>query len=641
MATEVMRSVRNGLWGTVFLTLTGAIAWGAPCSSDTFSHFIVVDQFGYTPDMRKVAVIRTPVVGYDAAQHFEPGPVYQVIDAENCRIVLESAPVVWGGGQVDASSGDRVWQFDFTAVQATGRYVIRDRDKNEISGVFEVSANPYRQVLVQAVRYFYYQRAGVAKVEPYAAAAWTDGADHLGPRQDTQARHLMKKDDPSTERDLHGGWWDAGDYNRYTNWHNDYIISLLTTYIERPAVFTDDFNIPESGNGIPDLIDEVKWGMDWLIRMQNPDGSMLAMLGVGHASPPSAAKAPSYYGGPSTSASYTSAAAFAFGAKVLARFPAYKAFAADLAVRANRAWAWAEAHPDVVFFNKAPAYGDQALGGGEQEVTAEEQPLRTMMAAIYLYDLTGEQSYQSRLAELIPQSPLVRNSRTIPSDAVWLQPLMYYSSLKTARRDLVDQIHRHYLASFRSQTIYGAQKAGRSPYRAYLPVFYWGSTKEIARQGFFFLNPRLDGVAGGPQDAESFAADYLHYLHGVNPLAKVYLSNMAAYGAENSADEFFHGWFGKNTPWANVKTSRFGPPPGFLVGGPNPSYNWAKGCPQLNPACGSAPPSPPFGQPPEKSYADFGDSWPIDSWEVTEPSNGYQVEYIRLLAHFVSETVAR
>jgi hypothetical protein len=71
------------------------------------------------------------------------------------------------------------------------------------------------------------------------------------------------------------------------------------------------------------------------------------------------------------------------------------------------------------------------------------------------------------------------------------------------------------------------------------------------------------------------------------------------------------------------------------VGGANPRYTWAKGCPNITPRCGQAPPSPPVGEPPQKAYADFGDGWPIDSWEVTEPSISYQTAYIRLLARFV------
>jgi hypothetical protein len=610
------------------------LAGTSASAAEAFSHFIVVDQFGYAPSMQKVAVIRDPAVGFDADKHFTPGSVYQVVATGSGRIVFEGRPVAWRHGMVDESSGDRVWYFDFSPVTESGGYVVRDRDKGETSGRFVISPDPYREVLVQAVRFFYYQRAGFAKVEPFAARGWTTKADHLGPHQDAAARFVLNKDDPTTERDLHGSWWDAGDYCRYTNWNNDYIISLLHSYTENPSIFTDDFNIPESGNGVPDLIDEIKYGMDWLIRMQNPDGSVLSIIASDPHSPPDATDKPSYYGGPSTSSTYTSAAAFAFGAKVFARFPAFQSYAADLAVRARRAWNWAEANPDVVFFNRNPGNGQAALCGGEQEVSATERPLRTMMAAIYLYDLTGTRAFQDKLKPLIEDSPLVNDGQLRTEQAVWLQPLLYFSGLAIADPELANTIHVRFATAF-AKEFYGPEHALKNPYLAYLPKYFWGSNKETSRAGFFFLNARVDAIAAIPDDGEWFAAGYLHYLHGVNPLAKVYLSNMSAFGAKNSVDEFYHSWFAKGSPWANVKTSPFGPPPGYLVGGPNASYDWAKGCPQLNPACGAAPPSPPFGQPPQKSYADFGDNWPIDSWEVTEPSCGYQVEYIRLLSHFV------
>jgi hypothetical protein len=101
-------------------------------------------------------------------------------------------------------------------------------------------------------------------------------------------------------------------------------------------------------------------------------------------------------------------------------------------------------------------------------------------------------------------------------------------------------------------------------------------------------------------------------------------------------DRFFHTWFAHGSAlWGSVSGSKFGPPPGYLVGGANPHYNWDRRCPKINPGCGQAPPSPPFGEVPQKAYADFSDGWPIDSWEVTEPSISYQTAYIRLLARFV------
>jgi hypothetical protein len=131
----------------------------------------------------------------------------------------------------------------------------------------------------------------------------------------------------------------------------------------------------------------------------------------------------------------------------------------------------------------------------------------------------------------------------------------------------------------------------------------------------------------------------LHYIHGANPLNKAYLSNMGRYGAENSVKEFYHAWFQNGSVWDAVGSSRYGPAPGFLVGGPNQYYERDNCC---NSTCGGAGDklckipvkSPPSGQPPAKSYTDFNETWPINSWEVTENSNSYQVAYIRLLSKF-------
>ncbi len=77
-------------------------------------------------------------------------------------------------------------------------------------------------------------------------------------------------------------------------------------------MFTDDYNIPESGNGVPDILDEAKWELDWMLRMQNSDGSVLSIAGHAGASPPSTDTSPCYYGSPSTGASLSAAAAFAY-----------------------------------------------------------------------------------------------------------------------------------------------------------------------------------------------------------------------------------------------------------------------------------------------------------------------------------------
>src|SRR5215469_9353691 len=75
--------------------------------------FIVVDQFGYLPNAKKVAVVRDPAAGFDSQWHFAPGKAYQVVNVETGAVVFQGAPVAWHAGAVDPSSGDHAWQFDF------------------------------------------------------------------------------------------------------------------------------------------------------------------------------------------------------------------------------------------------------------------------------------------------------------------------------------------------------------------------------------------------------------------------------------------------------------------------------------------------------------------------------------------------
>jgi endoglucanase len=596
--------------------------------------FIVVDQFGYLPDAKKTAVIRDPAIGFDSQWHFTPGKVYQVVNADTGAVVFEGAPVAWHAGAVDPSSGDHAWQFDFSSVVTPGRYLIRDKQAGYDSVSFSIAANLYKPVLVQAVRMLYYQRAGFTKEARYAGAGWADKASHMGPGQDSEARLYSAKGDKTTARDLHGGWYDAGDFNRYTRWSGDYVVGLLHAYHESPSAFTDDFNIPESGNGIPDLLDEVKWEIDWLERMQNEDGGLLSVIGSASGSPASAATGPSYYGPATTSATYAGAEAFAYAAKTYAQFPALKPFADDLKQRALKAWAWAQSHPHVLFYNNDPRDHSQGLAAGQQEVDDYGREMGAIAAAVYLFDLTGDSTYRDYIDAHYRDNQIFTHHRTLDFDYVQTAPLVYYASLAGATPSVSSGIKTAFAQGFEED---GWNAADSDPYMAHISAYVWGSNATKSNHGDIFGDEALYSLGSHtPADAMTAAADYLHYIDGVNPLGKVYLSNMKAFGASNSVDRFYHTWFAQGSPlWESVSNSKFGPSPGYLVGGANPHYTWAKGCPNINPRCGQAPPSPPVGEPPQKAYADFGDGWPIDSWEVTEPSISYQTAYIRLLARFV------
>jgi endoglucanase len=611
-----------------------------PVPDEPLSPYIVLDDFGYRPGARKVAVIRDPMTGFDAAESFEPGESYAVVDAFTGARVHTGSPVAWNNGAEDPSSGDRARWFDFSSVTTPSAYYVLDTARGVRSPVFVVSADVYRELLKHAVRTFFYQRAGHAKDAEFAGASWADAASHVRPGQDREARRYDRTSDATTERDVSGGWYDAGDYNKYTNWTAEYVVDLLRAYRERPEIWSDDYDIPESGNGVPDILDEVKWGLDWLVKMQNEDGSLLSIVGLDHGSPPSAADGPSRYGSPSTSATLSGASAFAVGAKVFAALgAAHAAFAEDLAARAERAWQFADANPNLTFRNNDAANGSEGLGAGQQEPDEAGRRNKKLVAACHLFELTENAAYRTYFDQNYAQTGFISTGYTYGWEEFLQEALLHYTTLPGATASVAARIRDTYRAGVLGGDNYPAHRDARDPYRAPLQTYTWGSNAVKARLGLVLHAFVKYGLSGAPADEVLTAAEsYLHSLHGTNPLGLVYLTNMNALGAERSANEIFHSWFTDGSAWDSAAESTHGPAPAFLAGGPNPSYDWDGCCPSgcgAGNQCGPAAPSPPKGQPAQKSYRDFNASWPLNSWAVTENSNGYQSAYIRLLSKFV------
>ncbi len=174
----------------------------------------------------------------------------------------------WNAGATHSQSGDKVWWFTFSTVSTPGEYYIFDKTNGVGSCKFQIGDNVYDEVMKAGLKTFYYQRCGSNKASPFADNGWTDAACHIGTQQDTDCR-LVTNPNASTSRDLHGGWHDAGDYNKYVNFTWTTLTSLLLAYEANPSVWKDDIGLPESGNGIPDLLDELRYELHWLLRMQH------------------------------------------------------------------------------------------------------------------------------------------------------------------------------------------------------------------------------------------------------------------------------------------------------------------------------------------------------------------------------------
>jgi endoglucanase len=608
------------------LMATASSALSAPPGN--FNHRIAVDQFGYLPDLAKVAVMADPRKGFNVAEHYAPGKTIEVRNWNSHAVVFAGAPAVWNNGRVHAQSGDRVWWFDFSAVTNRGEFYIYDPANDTRSARFRIDNDVYAEVLKHAVRMFYYQRRGADKVPPYADARWTDGTNFLGPLQDTECR-LVTDPSPATRKDLRGGWFDAGDYNKYVTFTLAPIADLLSACRQNPHIWPDNWNIPESGNGIPDLLDEVKWELDWLLRMQNADGSVLSKMGVNEhqgASPPSAEHAQIFYGAASTTATLTAAGNFAQAVYVY-QSVGMSNYANVLSNAAVSAYHWATAHPGVIFTNTGFASADPEV---DRAHYARERDQLRLRAAAFLYEVTQEPSYRVYVETTYTNLSAADRIRWDTYHHAVQDALLHFTTLPAVNPAVAADIRQRKQQAIEGDNFLGAWTSGRDAYRAFLPDegYHWGNNSVKCNAARLFAQQlvyRLDPARAG-QYREA-AAGYLHYLHGVNPLAMVYLTNMREQGAEFSASSMFHSWFRHGTVYDDTETG-IGPAPGYVTGGANKNFKPA-------PAYKGPRLTPPMDQPPQKSYRNWNTAWPENSWEITETSLSYQAPYVLLLSQFV------
>lgn len=638
-------------FGFVLFILSWPIALAIPSNIKTNLH---IDQFGYRCNAQKVAVISSPQTGYNVStEAFTPGTGtnnYQVRRWSDDVVVYQGTLTSWKSGTTHTDSGDKIWWFDFSALNTSGDYYIFDVSNNVGSYQFRIADDVYKEVLKHAIRSYYYQRCGFAKVAPYAQTGFTDAASHLGPLQDTDCRLYNDKTNASTSKNLRGGWYDAGDYTKYVNFTWETLMDLLIAYEENPTAFTDDYNIPESGNGIPDILDEIKYELDWLLRMQQADGSVLSIVGHGWGSPPSTDNSQSVYGPANTSSALTCAGIFALAAiqfKSLG-IPAMTTYATTLQTASVNALAWATANPNIVWRNNDAAYGSQGVGAGQAEVDDYGRQTRRIAANVFLYALTGNATYKTYVESNYNSGAqpihLASWGYVYPFETAEQDMLLYYSKLAGVTTTVKNDIQNKFSNSTQTETGNNFPNITNQTdgYRAFLKDYTWGSCKTHAAQANIYTNMVYYGLNATNTSAyQNAAEDYVHYFHGVNPNAYVYLSNMNAYGAEKSVTSFYHGWFNDGSAnWDEVGVSIYGPAPGFLVGGPNPTWSLDGCCPS---GCGSPANNalcvnltPPGSQPKMKSFKSFNTNWPQNSWAVTENGIYYQAEYIKLLSKFVN-----
>ena len=598
--------------GTILISV-GVIGCSQSAPTSTVENSqILVDQFGYRPQDPKVAV----VIGHpDGAQP------YELRDAQTQQVVETLTPVKWQNGAVHTQSGERAWWVNFSNIENPGTYVLVRQDEETRSAEFEIRSDVYRDVLIAATRMFFYQRSGFAKQEPFADARWADGAAYIGPDQDSEARYIYDKINPASVRDMQGGWFDAGDTNKYVTFALQPVHQLLSAYGQNPEIWTDDFNIPESGNGIPDLLDEIKFELDWLMRMQDDDGGAFIKLGQLDYDPPSPIPSedtrPRYYGPKCSSSTIAIASMFAHAAVEMRSIPELRAYADELSARAVSAWNWYQRNPMDTDCDKGE------IKAGDADMTADNQTGTTVSAAVYLFAITGDRQYSDYVVQNLSLAQPYRDGPWSRYNPWQGDALIFYSQLPNGDREIKERILRdleNKLEDYAPEA-YGNDD-GLDPFRSYMPdeQYHWGSNMTKANYGIMNYDPIMLGINVAEwYEYTERSLGALNYFHGVNPFGIVFLTNMYEYGAENSVNEMYHQWFGQGV-YKNALTSERGPAPGFFVGGPNKSYSG-----DASIAAG----------PPMKAYIDTVEP-NVPTYEILEPAIYYQASYIKLLSQFVA-----
>ena len=211
---------------------------------------IKVDQVGYPPQGPKIAFVSVP------AQSF------QVRRSSDNAVAFEgklTAP------QADTNSGDKVETADFSALRAAGTYYLNVPGV-ERSWDFSIGPNVFARAYYMAMRAFYGQRCGTAVDLGSEFPGYSHPACHLH-------GEFHSSSGASGPRDNVGGWHDAGDYGRYVVNSGIATGTLMWAWeIYGGRLRSIPLKIPESGNGTPDILNEVRWNLEWMLKMQDTDG---------------------------------------------------------------------------------------------------------------------------------------------------------------------------------------------------------------------------------------------------------------------------------------------------------------------------------------------------------------------------------
>ena len=525
------------------------LTWQEPGKGEPLP-VIRVDQLGYAPKLPKEVAV---TVAGD----------YVLTDANGVpvRTYPDIAP------KEDAASGDTVAMFDLGDL-APGRYTLTGGgESREIT----VAERPWRDVTNALIKGLYYQRCDELKEEH--AGVYRHPACHTGLAEewrkpepplpeDVKAKippHFLKMleiplEEPYGEapapRRIRGGWHDAGDYGKYVGPGAVTVGHLLYAWKLFPNGCGDDLNIPETGNGVPDILNEVRFELEWILQMQRADGAFYHKLTSDHFPPfimPEEDTQPEYLSPISRTATADAVAALALAARV------YRMYDAEFADRClNTAlfgWKWLTEHPETRPYRNPMGLQSGYYGDSEDH---DER----FWAACELYATTGESVYRE-VAE-----GFYREGRRLTqfgwAEVSGLGALCCLFDLGEKGGEL---LYDDLKAAFLRRSEWALLVVKDSGYRTAIPKtkYEWGSILTSMSNAMAMI---MNTLLTGREDMRAAALAQLNYALGLNALD---LSFITGYGERQIM-------FPHHRP--SGADGIDAPVPGLISGGPNNTMNY-------------------------------------------------------------------
>jgi hypothetical protein len=374
---------------------------------------VKANHVGYLPKASKFGYIGNWLGGI-GSMLIPTAPTFQIIDNQTDAIVYSGTAVLRKARdksscgnhnpEIDERwSGEQVYSCDFSTFTQKGTYYLYAPDFGR-SYPFKISNSVFDSVYYTTARGLFYQRCGMDLKPPYADVRFQHPACHINDGK----IHSSCKDNSLYNNEVIGstaecthGWHDAGDYGKYVTSIAEPMFDIFTAFELFPQKFPDKFfNIPESGNKVPDILDEAKWETDWLLGMQASDGGVFFKITTTDwpNNMPNLDVATRWLSPKTTNSTAIFSAIMAAAYRNFK--PYFPAYADTCLARAKKAWAFLEKHPTMV--PEGGFKNPTGIGGGEYPDPEGDLDDRAWASA-ELYKSTGDTTYHNRFTYFFAQ----------------------------------------------------------------------------------------------------------------------------------------------------------------------------------------------------------------------------------------------